>query len=191
MATCIHSVHCTHHIQHVELIRRFYFRTHLNNIFFVSGPANRLSTTSVVVPNSSWYPTKGCSWHSMVVGSFQKPGRKTNLRSRNSSVWFYQPGIRSKPGTFLTTTARLFQPCPALLHNGATAPISMAPPSLPGYRTLSCGGHGSMPLEFAVFSPDAERVVTVARDGLVQSWDAVAGKLAQTLVDEGRLFRWV
>lgn len=44
-----------------------------------------------------------------------------------------------------------------------------------------------MPLEFAVFSPDAEKVVTVARDGLVQSWDAVAGKLAQTLVDEGRV----
>eukprot|EP00438_Fugacium_kawagutii_P021846 Skav233015 [mRNA] locus=scaffold909:123609:124974:+ [translate_table: standard] len=43
----------------------------------------------------------------------------------------------------------------------------------------------AMPLEFAVFSPDAEKVVTVARDGLVQSWDAVAGKLAQTLVDEG------
>ena len=42
-----------------------------------------------------------------------------------------------------------------------------------------------MPLEFAVFSPDAQSVVTVARDGLVQSWDAVAGKLTQTLVDEG------
>ena len=55
----------------------------------------------------------------------------------------------------------------------------------PGYRTLSCGGAGSMPLEFAVFSPDALSVVTVARDGLLQSWDAVQGKLAQTLVDEG------
>ena len=42
-----------------------------------------------------------------------------------------------------------------------------------------------MPLEFAVFSPDAQSMVTVARDGLVQSWDAVAGKLTQTLVDEG------
>lgn len=55
------------------------------------------------------------------------------------------------------------------------------------YRTLSCGGSGSMPLEFAVFSPDAAFVVTVARDGLVQSWDAAAGVCSQTLVDEGHL----
>ena len=54
-----------------------------------------------------------------------------------------------------------------------------------GYRTLSCGGAGSMPLEFAVFSPDAHFVVTVARDGLVQSWDAVKGECDKTLIDEG------
>ena len=43
-----------------------------------------------------------------------------------------------------------------------------------------------MPLEFAVFSPDAASVVTVARDGLVQCWDAQAGVCRRTLVDEGR-----
>lgn len=56
-----------------------------------------------------------------------------------------------------------------------------------GFRTLSCGGAGSMPLEFAVFSPDAHFVVTVARDGLVQSWDAVKGECDKTLIDEGHL----
>ena len=51
-------------------------------------------------------------------------------------------------------------------------------------RILSSKG---MPLEFAVFSPDAAFVVTVARDGLVRSWCSAEGECAQTLVDEGHL----
>ena len=36
-----------------------------------------------------------------------------------------------------------------------------------------------MPLEFAVFSPDAAFVVTVARDGLVRSWCSAEGVFGQ------------